>query len=70
MASYQRIVSITDFKLTGLDKKKNDDKDLIQKGRTLNAEFKLKAYYASPDRLQNVAPAAATAGVKPPVATK
>ena len=68
MASYQRIVSITDFKLTGLDNKKADDKDLMQKGRTLNAEFKLKAYYASPDRLQNVAPVAATAGVKPPVA--
>lgn len=66
MASYQRIVSITDFKLTGLDKKKSDDQDFIQKGRTLNAEFKLKAYYASPDRLQNVTPVAGTAGVKSP----
>ena len=59
MASYQRIVSITDFKLTGLDKKKPDQKDQILKGRTVDAEFKLKAYYASPERLQAVAPAPA-----------
>ena len=59
MAAYQRIVSITDFKLTGLDKKKPDDKDQILKGRTVNAEFKMKAYYAAPERLQNVTPAPA-----------
>jgi Tfp pilus assembly protein PilO len=56
MASYQRIVSITDFKLSGLDKKKAGDKDQLNKGRTVNAEFKLKAYYASPERVQAAVP--------------
>ena len=65
MASYQRIVSITDFKLTGLDKKKPDEKDQILKGRTVNAEFKMKAYYASPERLQNVTPAPAKPAAQP-----
>lgn len=74
LASYQRIVSITDFKLTGLDKKKPEDKDQISKGRTVNAEFKLKAYYASPAHLQKSAaaapaqPAAAAQQQSPPPA--
>ena len=57
MAAYQRIVSITDFKFTAFDKKKTEDKDQILRGRTVNAEFKLKAYYASPERVQNAQPA-------------
>ncbi len=64
MASYQRIVSITDFKLTGLDKKKADQRDQILKGRTVDAQFKLKAYYASPERLQ-AAPAPAKPAAAP-----
>lgn len=55
LSSYQRIVSVTDFKFTGLDKKKTEDKDGLIKGRTVNAEFKLKAYYASPERVQPAA---------------
>ncbi len=74
MASYQRIVSITDFKLTGLDKKKPEDKDQLLKGRNVNAEFKLKAYYASPERAQAATAkpkaAAAAATAPPPPATQ
>lgn len=65
IAAYQRIVSITDFKLTGLDKKKPDEKDQIAKGRTVNAEFKLKAYYASPAAVAQAAPAPAAGGAAP-----
>jgi type IV pilus assembly protein PilO len=81
MATYQRIVSITDFKFTAFDKKKPEDKDQMMRGRTVNAEFKLKAYYASPERLQNTptapqgaakpgatAPAAAAAAAQKPAA--
>ncbi len=64
MANYQRIVSITDFKFIAFDKKKPDDKDQMMRGRTVNAEFKLKAYYASPERVQN-AQAAQGAAAKP-----
>ncbi|HWS56374.1 MAG TPA: type 4a pilus biogenesis protein PilO [Pyrinomonadaceae bacterium] len=49
MASYQRIVSITDFKITRL---KDDDKE--GGGRTVEAQFLLTAYYAPPERLQAV----------------
>ena len=71
MASYQRIVSITDFKLTGLDKKKTEDKDQLVKGRNVNAEFKLKAYYASPERVQAAAaPKPKAAAEPPPAATQ
>ncbi|HEX5706273.1 MAG TPA: type 4a pilus biogenesis protein PilO [Pyrinomonadaceae bacterium] len=62
MASYQRIVSITDFKFTAFDKKKTEDKDQLLRGRTVNAEFKLKAYYASPERVQNAQPTQGAAG--------
>jgi type IV pilus assembly protein PilO len=49
MASYQRIVSITDFKVTKLkDGMVKDKRD----GKTVNAVFTLKAYYAAPDKLQ------------------
>jgi type IV pilus assembly protein PilO len=54
MASYQRIVSITDFKVSKLkDSLLKDKKD----GKTVNAVFMLKAYYAAPEKLQP-APAA------------
>jgi hypothetical protein len=49
MASYQRIVSITDFKVTKLkDNFVKDKKD----GKTVNAVFMLKAYYVAPEKLQ------------------
>jgi type IV pilus assembly protein PilO len=49
MASYQRIVSITDFKVTRLkDNLLKDKKD----GKTVNAVFMLKAYYVAPEKLQ------------------
>ena len=54
MASYQRIVSITDFKVSKLkDNLLKDKRD----GKTVNAVFMLKAYYAAPEKLQT-APAA------------
>ena len=49
MASYQRIVSITDFKVSKLkDAMVKDKRD----GKTVNAVFMLKAYYAAPEKLQ------------------
>ena len=56
MASYQRIVSITDFKLTKLKDPKGQDK---QDGKTVDAQFLLTAYYVSPEKLQPAAPAPA-----------
>ncbi len=49
MAAYQRIVSITDFKITRIDDKKDD---LKRTGQTVGAQFLLTAYYSSPERLQ------------------
>jgi type IV pilus assembly protein PilO len=47
MAAYQRIVSITDFKVAKLE-----DKDAPQQqGKTVDAQFLLTAYYVSPDKL-------------------
>jgi type IV pilus assembly protein PilO len=54
MASYQRIVSITDFKVTKLKEKKDD-----AEGQTVTAEFLVTAYYVSPEKLQPAAPAPA-----------
>jgi len=54
MASYQRIVSITDFKVTKLKENLLKDK---RDGKTVNAVFMLKAYYATPEKL-HAAPAA------------
>ncbi len=48
MASYQRIVSITDFKVTKLKKEKDEKAD----GQTVSAEFLVTAYYVSPEKLQ------------------
>jgi type IV pilus assembly protein PilO len=73
MASYQRIVSITDFKVTKLKETMIKDK---RDGKTVNAVFTLKAYYAAPEKLQT-APAVpgqpapvAPNGAAPPPATK
>jgi hypothetical protein len=49
MASYQRIVSITDFKVTKLKADKNDD---AKANQTVTAEFLVTAYYVSPEKLQ------------------
>jgi Tfp pilus assembly protein PilO len=68
MARYQRIVSITDFKISRLS-----DQDL-NPGKTINAQFTMTAYYVSPENLQKTAPkpvapapgaAAAPAGAAP-----
>ena len=48
MARYQRIVSITNFEITQLDKQ-ND-------GKTVKANFDLTAYYVSAESLKNAAP--------------
>ena len=54
IAAYQRIVSITDFKVSRM-KEQNG-------GRTVDAQFLLTAYYASSEKLQNTPkPANATA---------
>ena len=57
MASYQRIVSVTDFKFMKLDEKLAND---LNSGKTVDAQFKLTAYYVSPEKLQqpNAKPAA------------
>lgn len=52
MASYQRIVSIPEFRISGL----NNEADQ-RGGKTVDAKFKLKAYYASAEKLQTTAPA-------------
>jgi type IV pilus assembly protein PilO len=53
MASYQRIVSITDFKVTKIKEKQAGDKS---EGQTVSAEFLVTAYYVSPEKLQAPAP--------------
>jgi len=64
IASYQRIVSITDFKLTRLREQNG--------GNTVDAQFLLTAYYASNEKLQSVpkapGPAQATAAAAVPAA--
>ena len=49
MASYQRIVSITDFKVTKLGARENAGAKADQ---TVSAEFLVTAYYVSPEKLQ------------------
>jgi type IV pilus assembly protein PilO len=51
MASYQRIVSITDFKITRV---KEDEKGKDEANRTVEAQFLLTAYYAPPEKLNAV----------------
>ena len=55
MASYQRIVSITDFKVTKL----KDDKTAgeARPNQTVSAEFLVTAYYVPPEKLQAPPPA-------------
>lgn len=56
MARYQRIVSITDFKINRLkDDEMNDSK-------TVDAQFVMTAYYVSAEKLQQSAPAQPAAG--------
>ncbi|HEX3558225.1 MAG TPA: type 4a pilus biogenesis protein PilO [Pyrinomonadaceae bacterium] len=63
MASYQRIVSITDFKITKINDSLTQDK---QAGKTVDAVFTLKAYYVSPEKLQPAPPPAQPAPNAPP----
>lgn len=65
MASYQRIVSISDFKIVKLAEAVTKDK---QQGKTVNAQFLLTAYYVSPEKLQAVAAAAPVPAAAPVVA--
>jgi Tfp pilus assembly protein PilO len=62
MASYQRIVSITDFKVVKL---KADQKDKQLDGQTVSAEFLLTAYYVSPEKLNAAPPAGRAPGAQP-----
>jgi len=48
MAHYQRIVSITNFEITQMDKQ--------QPGKTVDASFDMTAYYVSAEKLQKQAP--------------
>jgi Tfp pilus assembly protein PilO len=50
MAKYQRIVSITDFKLNQLANQSS--------GRTMDSQFILTAYYSTPEQLNNLTPPA------------
>lgn len=53
MAAYQRIVSISDFKIVRLKENVMKDK---KDGKTIDAQFLLTAYYVSPEKLQGAAP--------------
>src|SRR2546423_9122515 len=66
MASYQRIVSITDFKVSRLGANLQRD---MKEGKTIDATFTLKAYYVAPEQLQPAAPAPANAQPAAPAAT-
>jgi type IV pilus assembly protein PilO len=63
MASYQRIVSITDFKVTKVkgDRRSGD----TGANQTVAAEFLVTAYYVPPEKLQPAAPAATDKKGKP-----
>src|ERR671929_590516 len=50
MAAYQRIVSITDFRIERIDDKRDD---LKSQGQTGGAQFLLTAYYSSSEKAQN-----------------
>jgi len=51
MAAYQRIVSITDFKI----ERRSDEREADgREGQTVDARFLLTAYYAPPEKLQAV----------------
>jgi type IV pilus assembly protein PilO len=71
MATYQRIVSITDFRVGRLKDGLNKDR---KEGKTVSAFFLLTAYYVSPEKLVPTAPAqpngqpAANGAAAPPAA--
>ena len=67
MASYQRIVSITDFKITRVE---GERKKAGREGQTVGAQFLLTAYYASPEKLQAPAQPAANGAPAPAPAAK
>ena len=74
MAAYQRIVSITDFRIDRIDDKKDD---LKRPGQTVGAHFLLTAYYAPAERLQQGnkpgtpgTPAAAQGQLQPATSTR
>lgn len=54
MAHYQRIVSISNFEISQMDK--------FQPGKTVEANFDMTAYYVSAEKLQQKAAPAKTAG--------
>jgi len=60
MAHYQRIVSITNFEITQMDKQ--------QPGKTVDASFEMTAYYVSAERLQQKAAPKPAAGSGPAAA--
>jgi type IV pilus assembly protein PilO len=62
MASYQRIVSITNFKISRIEDARRKDK---LEGKTVTADFLLTAYYATPEKLQTAAPAQQAAAGQP-----
>lgn len=58
LAAYQRIVSITDFKVEKLGTAAaGQNAQNTQDGKTVNAQFLLTAYYISPEKMQSAAPA-------------
>ena len=57
MAAYQRIVSITDFKVAQVKEQGG--------GKTIDAQFLLTAYYVSPEKLQSTATATAKPAATP-----
>ncbi len=62
MASYQRIVSITDFKINRMSEQEQGP------GKTIDAQFLMTAYYVSQEKLQKASPApsAAAPAAAPP----
>lgn len=61
MAGYQRIVSITDFKVTRISDDKSPNRS---EGKTVGAQFLLTAYYVSSEKLQPEADARKAAAAK------
>jgi type IV pilus assembly protein PilO len=59
MARYQRIVSITDFKINRMNEQEQGP------GKTIDAQFLMTAYYVSQEKLQKASPAPAPAAAPP-----
>jgi type IV pilus assembly protein PilO len=59
MARYQRIVSITDFKVSRINSTE------INPGKTIDAQFLLTAYYVTPENLKKAATKPAAPGAPP-----